>query len=413
MKMDFRCFRELTVKGGIQDSFWGGKGECSEGQPRFSRLFKSALLHTPQNPSFRKIRKIIENIKIKKLAPLSFQNPWHHNSDKNNSNSNKKLHKIQLISNTPISKSNKVNKKIFSQHFIKALLSHSFGKFRRFFFCAATFSEFWRKIWWVLIDFFGWMKCRLFSREFWRIFGVLEPMEFWWIICGIFLGSWTGLGGFVFWKRRFIPTRNKKSIFQSLWATRNQKHEKLNLSRVGRKTEPKLVNHKIQRTWKKLSKSPNLDRKIREICWGARTIQNSLVSPNLDSWSCSDFPSPLYFQVPTNTLCSPGSGPANKITSKSWGRAKRWLRSWKWVGRRDVIHLWKPNPQKNSQITHPWNSRRPFYSFFRWIIKSRVIRDFQDFFEAINLELLLSGFQNIFWWFFDERLWARPGCCLG
>ncbi len=53
----------------------------------------------------------------------------------------KNPNKIQLISNSPISKSNKVNKKIFSQHFIKALLSHSFGKFSRFF-CAATFSEF-------------------------------------------------------------------------------------------------------------------------------------------------------------------------------------------------------------------------------------------------------------------------------
>jgi hypothetical protein len=152
----------------------------------------------------------------------------------------------------------------------------------------------------------------------------------------------------------------------------------------------------------------NLDRKIREICWEARAIQNFLVSPNLDFQSSSDFPSPLHFQVPTKKLSRvPWSGPANKFTSRSWGRAKRWLRSWKWVGRRDIIHLWKPNPQKDSQITHSWNSRWPFYSFFRWIIKTRVTRDFHDFFEAINLKLLLRGFQGFFDDFFWWETWSQ------
>ncbi len=104
---------------------------------------------------------------------------------------------------------------------------------------------------------------------------------------------------------------------------------------------------------------------------------------------------------------APWSGPANKITSKSWGRARRWLRSWKWVRRRDVIHLWKPNPQKGSQITHSWNYHWPFYSFFRWIIKPRGIRKFFRIFEAINLELLLRGFQNIFSWFILWETWSQ------
>jgi hypothetical protein len=57
---DIRCFQELAVKGGIQDSFWGEKAQCSEGQQRLSRLFKAALLHPPQIVSFRKNHKKIK-----------------------------------------------------------------------------------------------------------------------------------------------------------------------------------------------------------------------------------------------------------------------------------------------------------------------------------------------------------------
>jgi hypothetical protein len=84
------------------------------------------------------IKKLPSNQPIKKLAALSLSNPDITTPIRTIPTRIKNPHKIQLISNTPISKSNKVNKKIFSQHFIKALLSHSFGKFSRFF-CVATF----------------------------------------------------------------------------------------------------------------------------------------------------------------------------------------------------------------------------------------------------------------------------------
>ncbi len=76
-KMIFGAFENWQKNGGIQDSFWGGKGQCSEGQPRFSRLFKAALLHPPQIPVSVIIKKIIENIK-KNSAALFLPNPWHH-----------------------------------------------------------------------------------------------------------------------------------------------------------------------------------------------------------------------------------------------------------------------------------------------------------------------------------------------
>ncbi len=122
-------------------------------------------------------------------------------------------------------------------------------------------------------------------------------MEFWWIICGIFLGSWTGLDGFGFWERRFISTRNTKKLMWKNELVQGWPRNGVQIRKL-QNTEDLGKALQITESWL------NLDLKVREICWGARNIQKFLVSPNLNSCSSSDFPSPLHFQAPTkNFLC--------------------------------------------------------------------------------------------------------------
>ncbi len=131
----------------------------------------------------------------------------------------------QQHSNQQVEQSEQEN--IFTAFYQSTLESflHSWENFSRFY-CAATFSEFWRKIWckiwWVLIDFsVGWNGD--FLRRIWEIFGVLEAsgilMNHLWDFPGLLdrAGWFWDLGA------RFISTRNKKFDFQSLWHTRNQK----------------------------------------------------------------------------------------------------------------------------------------------------------------------------------------------
>ncbi len=247
-------------------------------------------------------------------------------------------------------------------------------------------------------------------------------MKFWWIICGIFLGSRTGLGGFGIWSEDLFWRETKKIRFSSHFGPPETKNQKL------------MRKIKLVQGWpkngaqiRKLQNTEDLEKALQshQISYESWPENQGDLLRSKDHSKIPGFTKfglliQLWsFQALFTSKCRqknspvPWSGPANKITSKSWGRAKRWLRSWKWVGRRDIIHLWKPNPQKDSQITHLWNSRRPFYSFFSLNHQNESDKGFSWFFEAINLELLLRGFQNIFWWFFDERLGARPGCSLG
>jgi hypothetical protein len=169
---------------------------------------------------------------------------------------NKKLHKIQLISNTPISKSNKVNKKIFSQHFIKALLSHSWENLVDFF-ALQLFEDFGGKFgeFWLI---FRLDEMETFLRGIWRILGVFEAngilMNHLWDFPGLLdRAGW-------FWdlERRFISTR----LVQG-WPKSG--------ARIRKSQNTEDLGKALQITKFRL----NLDLKTREICWGARTIQNS------------------------------------------------------------------------------------------------------------------------------------------
>ncbi len=195
------------------------------------------------------------------------------------------------------------------------------------------------------------MKWRLFEgilKNFWGFVRFWKPMEFWWIIFGIFLGSWTGLGGFGIWKRRIISARNTKIRFSSHFGPPETKNRKLVRKIKLDQGWPKngVQIRKSQNTEEPGKSSPN--HQISTESWPEN--QGDLLRskdhskfPGLDQFGLSiqlwlSKSSSLSSADKKNSL-PPWSGPVNKITSKSWGRAKRWLRSWQWVGRRDIIHL--------------------------------------------------------------------------
>ncbi len=252
-----------------------------------------------------------------------------------------------------------------------------------------------------------------FLMEIWRIFEVLKPIEFWWIICGIF--PWTGLGGFGIWERRFISTRNKKFDFQSLWATRNQKL-KIKLVQGWPRNGPQIRKSQNTEDLKKLFKVTkfrlNLDMKTREICWETKTIQNFLVWPNLDSWSSCDLPKRSSLPsadkkkspVPLIRSCQQNH---EQILRAGKTMTQKLEMSW------TTWHYSSLKAKPTEGLTDYSLVEFPLavLQFFRWIIKMRVIRDFHDFFVAINLELLLCGFQGFFLIIF--LMGARPWCSLG
>ncbi len=170
----------------------------------YSRFFAELIRTTKKSANLALMRKI---------AALCLPNPWHHNSDKNNSNSNKKFPQNpvnQQHSNQQVEQSEQEN---FFTAFYQSPLESFLGEIYSIF-CAATFLGVLEENL-VSFDFFGWMKWRLFWGEFEGFMGFWKPVKFWWIICGIFLGSWTGLGCFGIWEWRFLLTRNTKNRFSS------------------------------------------------------------------------------------------------------------------------------------------------------------------------------------------------------